>query len=42
MNATDQSFIDKRIYNIPVPDKNQAKIFQALKVPLLPEVIVRY
>ncbi len=41
MNATDQSFIGKRIYSIPAPDKNQAKIFQVLKVPLPPKVIVR-
>jgi len=31
MNATDQSFIDKRIYSIPVPDKAQAKDLSGVK-----------
>lgn len=41
MNATDQTFVDKRIYSIPAPDKIQTQIFKILKVPSPPKVIVQ-
>jgi len=41
INATDQTFVDKRIYSIPVLDKVQTKLLNILQVPLPPKVIVR-